>query len=211
MSGLETPKANDWSFLVALRPLQEMRRSDQLKLRRIRNQPGVRKNMYCSDEISEAEHLAWLGRDDDSTKFFGVFSRDELIGGVSLNVINQANKRADWAFYLSESRQGSGLGLMLEFLFLDYAFGEAGLEKLNCEVLDFNAPVIRFHEKFGFVREGVRRRHIERGGETFDAVLLGITKQEWLDRRPTMELKVEWVWRTRWGGPDPAECGDVFA
>jgi UDP-4-amino-4,6-dideoxy-N-acetyl-beta-L-altrosamine N-acetyltransferase len=174
---------------LELRPLHELPRDEQRKILAIRNQAGVRKNMYTSHEIGEAEHFAWIDRlaDDEHTRFFAVYSDGALIGGISLNAINRANKRADWAFYLDEAAQGKGLGSALEFKFLDHAFGPEGLEKLNCEVLDFNQAVIRLHKKFGFQEEGIRRRHIERDGECFDAIFLGILKPEWLARRAELE------------------------
>lgn len=38
----------------------------------------------------------------------------------------------------------------MEYLALEYAFKDMGLHKLFCEVLAFNAPVIKLHQKFGF-------------------------------------------------------------
>lgn len=164
---------------LELRPIDQLTSSQQMKILAMRNQPEVRRNMYTSHVISEKEHARWMkGIDSDDTReFFGVFLEDDLIGAVSLNEISPENHRADWAFYLDAERQGGGIGSALEFKFLEYAFER--LEKLNCEVLAFNQPVIGLHKKFGFKEEGVRRRHIERGEECHDAVLLGITADEW--------------------------------
>lgn len=176
-------------FKIDLRPIGELPTDEQAKIVSIRNQPGVRKNMYNSYVISKEEHLAWLQRMSHAqdSRFFAVYFNNTLIGGVSLNAINRANRRADWAFYLDEATHGKGIGPALEFAFLDYAFATEGLAKLNCEVLSSNEAVVRLHKKFGFVQEGVRRRHIQRDGETFDVILLGITREEWEARRA--ELK----------------------
>lgn len=162
--------------------------STQEKVRLLRNQKDVRKHMYTSHEISEVEHNNWLSSLNENLKqdVFVVMLGDEPAGVVSLNAINTANKTADWAFYIDGRLQGQGMGGLIEFKFLDYAFNDAGLEKLNCEVLETNAPVIKMHQKFGFTVEGVRRKNIVKGGVRLDVMLLGITREEWAVQRPKM-------------------------
>jgi acyl dehydratase len=76
----------------------------------------------------------------------------------------------------------------MEVLALDYAFGELGLEKLNCEVLSFNMPVVEFHRKYGFRIEGIFRAHYERDGERFDIYRLAQFRKSWLEWvRPTLQ------------------------
>lgn len=154
---------------------------DALKVLSIRNEPGVRNNMYTNHVISEAEHFAWIERLKHSTdtKFFAVVKDHEIVGGASISGINHLHKRADWAFYLSESVQGKGVGSALETMFVTMAFDDFAIEKLNCEVISFNDKVIKLHRKFGFAIEGARRNHVIRDGGSFDAILLGITKGEW--------------------------------
>lgn len=170
---------------LRLEPIGNLSRYDQLEILRIRNQTGVRNNMYTNHIIGEAEHLAWIERLEFviHTRFFAVFTENTIIGGVSLNSISAENRRADWAFYLDETTRGKGLGSALEFKFLDYAFSDCGFQKLNCEVLEFNKPVFALHKRFGFVEEGFRRNHILRDGEAWGAHFLGITKDEWGERR----------------------------
>jgi hypothetical protein len=43
------------------------------------------------------------------------------------------------------------------------------------------------HQKFGFEIEGVRRQNVVKDGVRVDVVLLGITKEEWLNRRPALQ------------------------
>lgn len=199
--------------MLELRPILDIPPGEQARILWMRNQEPVRRNMYSDHIITEDEHQAWLEqlRTSDDTKFFAVYVDGFLGGGVSLNAINRTHKRADWAFYLGATIQGSGMGSALEFKFLDYAFNDEGLEKLNCEVLAFNAAVVRLHKKFGFVEEGVRRNHILRDGEPVDAVLLGITKEEWAARRPNLEKVIMRNWTHPFRRLDPAEVGNVFA
>ncbi|MGI4836741.1 MAG: UDP-4-amino-4,6-dideoxy-N-acetyl-beta-L-altrosamine N-acetyltransferase [Janthinobacterium lividum] len=170
-------------------PLLDADADVQARVRQLRNQPDVRRYMYTSHEIGEVEHQAWLDslRGNARQSVFVVMLDEQPIGIVSLNAISATQKTADWAFYLDPQVQGKGFGSLVEFWLLDHAFDDAGLEKLNCEVLHSNTAVIGMHEKFGFVREGVRRQNILKDGKRLDVVMLGITRDEWQARRPSLE------------------------
>jgi UDP-4-amino-4,6-dideoxy-N-acetyl-beta-L-altrosamine N-acetyltransferase len=154
---------------------------DVMSVLKIRNEPAIRNNMYTDHVIQPDEHLGWIRylKTSRDAIFFAVRYEGQIVGGVGLSSINTLHKRADWAFYLSEKCQGMGLGSALEKQFLDMAFSEYDLEKINCEVISFNKKVVDMHKRFGFVVEGTRRNHVVRDGDKYDVILLGITKDEW--------------------------------
>ena len=174
-------------------PILKLPADQQAHVRQLRNQPHVRKFMYTDHEISEAEHLSWLEtlRASSRQQVFVVLIEGAAAGVVSLSAINTTHRTADWAFYLDTTLQGKGFGSQVELWMLDHAFGAAALEKLNCEVLEINPAVIKMHQKFGFVIEGVRRENINRDGKRVSVVLLGITKSEWQTQRPKVLAAVE--------------------
>jgi UDP-4-amino-4,6-dideoxy-N-acetyl-beta-L-altrosamine N-acetyltransferase len=174
-------------------PILDLPADQQARVRHLRNQPEVRKFMYTDHEISEPEHAKWIKGLNGSTrqKVFVILMDGSPAGVVSLSAINREHGTADWAFYLDTTLQGKGLGSQVEFWMLDYAFGAAGLEKLNCEVLEINPAVIKMHQKFGFSIEGIRRENILRNGKRIGVVLLGITKSAWQARRPSLVPVVE--------------------
>ncbi len=164
---------------------------NQEKIRTIRNEEQVRKWMYTDHEISAEEHQKWLNRLETDTKniVFVVFNEeDEPLGVVSINSIDQNNKKADWAYYLTATAR-SGIGAVLEFNILNYIFSVLGLEKLNCEVIENNEAVVRLHEKFGFKREGFREENIIKNGERLGVHYLGLTKGNWLSIREVVSSK----------------------
>jgi len=169
-------------------PLINASQATQAQVRKLRNQPEVRKYMYTSHEIGEDEHNHWIASLAGNTRqsVFVAMNQGHLAGVVLLSAINVAQKTADWAFYLDVAQQGKGIGSLVEFWMLDHAFNEGGLEKLNCEVLETNPSVIKMHQKFGFSIEGIRRKNILKDGCRVDVVLLGITKDEWTAQRPNM-------------------------
>lgn len=69
----------------------------------------------------------------------------------------------------------------LELLFCFY-FSELGYQKVDTWVLAFNEASLRFHEAFGFVVEGRRRRAVFTKGEYHDFVLVGMTREEFVER-----------------------------
>lgn len=174
-------------------PLTDASPAIQAHVRTLRNQQDVRKFMYTSHEITEQEHANWLAslQGNPRQQVFVVIKDEQAVGVVSLNAINVLHKTADWAFYLDVGLQGKGLGSLVEFWMLDYAFDVAGLEKLNCEVLAMNAAVVKMHQKFGFEVEGVRRQNVVKDGVRVDVVLLGITKAEWQNKRPALAPVIE--------------------
>jgi UDP-4-amino-4,6-dideoxy-N-acetyl-beta-L-altrosamine N-acetyltransferase len=144
--------------------------------------------MYNDHLISEAEHAAWLERlrGSDRNRVYVIFRQGAPLGVVSLANIETRHGRADWAFYLIREARGGGIGPRVELWLLRHVFDEMGLEKLNSEVLETNAGVIRLHEKFGFMREGVRRLNIVKDGERVDVCLLGMSRSEWLNPPDTV-------------------------
>lgn len=177
---------------IAFKPFRDLSPKESEQVLAIRNDPEVRNNMYTDHEIGLAEHDRWMertiGRDD--VDMSAVVFEGRIAGAVGLTAIAPAHGRAEWAFYLAREVHGKGLGSALEFKFLNWAFAERRLHKLNCEVLSFNTAVIALHKKFGFREEGVRRDHICRDDEWIDTVLLGMTETEWSDQSAILRQRL---------------------
>ena len=106
--------------------------------------------------------------------------------------LNPVNKSATWAFYSSDVTR-RGVGTYMELAALDYAFLTLELNRLECEVLDFNEAVMKFHRKFGFSLEGTKRQAYFRDGVFYDIYSLSILKSDWLrsqDKSITAPKKV---------------------
>lgn len=162
-----------------------LRRSLQKEILKIRNQKEIRKNLYTTHLIKENEHFLWLKNLKKNKKnlFFAIEFDNEIIGTLGLTDIDFVNKKASWQFHISKKKSNRGLGTLVEFKLLDFCFKKKNLNKLNCEVLEFNIPVIKLHTKFGFRKEGLRREHIIRKKKKYGVFLLGITKKEWVLKR----------------------------
>ncbi|HDI3293788.1 TPA: UDP-4-amino-4,6-dideoxy-N-acetyl-beta-L-altrosamine N-acetyltransferase [Vibrio cholerae] len=161
-----------------------------------RNAASVRENMYTTHEISQSEHLAWWERtkSSDRQRYFMYEFQDNPLGIVGFTDLDQGNRNSFWAFYASPTAP-KGTGSRMEILALDYAFNDLGLHKLCCEVLAFNAPVIKLHEKFGFKVEGILRDQYRREGSFIDIYRLGMLASEWAEARNAMISKLSRIFK----------------
>lgn len=162
----------------------------QQEVRNWRNQNEIRKNMYSDHIISSDEHNQWLtSLHDASTNHVYIAFNDNIpIGLVSINNYKPLWSTADWAFYLNpDYLSHKGLGAALEYHFLNFIFNKFELTKLNCEVLEINPLVVKLHQKFGFIIEGIKRKNIIKDNKRIDVVLLGILYEEWIAKRPFLE------------------------
>ncbi|WP_288776179.1 UDP-4-amino-4,6-dideoxy-N-acetyl-beta-L-altrosamine N-acetyltransferase [uncultured Psychrobacter sp.] len=183
-----------------IRPIQ---RSDAELILEWRNTDAVRLNMYNHEVIDIESHLRWFDSilKDNSCQYF-IYERDEQPYGVlSFSEIDMKNKRAFWAFYSGDTSV-RGVGSEMERLALDYAFNTLGLNKLCCEVLEFNTSVIDFHRKFGFKIEGVKRQDYLRDEKFYDIYQLAIFKKDYLKTQQTkpVELEKSYKWSFKFKG-----------
>lgn len=156
-----------------------------------RNAPNVRANMYTRHEISWDEHLAWWSRvqQRDDQKYYMYESDGIPLGIVGFVGIDRASENSSWAFYASPEAP-KGTGSKMEYLALECAFNQLGLHKLHCEVLAFNAPVIKLHQKFGFSVEGILREHHKINQDFVDIYRLGLLATEWAEKSSEMLNKL---------------------
>ncbi len=174
--------------LGRLRPIED----SELKLMLSwRNAPTVRANMYTQHEISEQEHLTWWARtaQREDQAYFMYENDDQALGIVGVSAIDHSHGHCSWAFY-ADPNAPRGTGSKMEFLALEYVFGTLKLHKLVCEVLAFNTPVIKLHQKFGFVVEGIFRQQYRSADDYIDIYRLGLLQSEWESKRSEMLKKL---------------------
>jgi len=162
-----------------------------------RNAEAVRKNMYTNHLISVEEHRNWWERERVNERTRVLICQLDLIdvGVVTFTNYSGVGGVASWAFYSSGQR---GVGAAMERAAMDYAFDILEVRKLECEVLDFNSAVIKFHLKHGFCEEGVFRDAYLREGKLYDIHRLAIRAEDWtkivrpaLDKRANSESTQE--------------------
>ncbi len=78
----------------------------------------------------------------------------------------------------------------MEYIAIQYIFENINIQKICCEVFNFNTATIKLHKKFGFREEGYFYNHILKNGNYEDIVFLSLFKVEWSDLNKKIEKKL---------------------
>jgi RimJ/RimL family protein N-acetyltransferase len=123
----------------------------------------------------ERRYIRALKRHPDAAVYV---AEDEgaIVGRLSVaRDPHQASRHvADLGIMVAMSHRGQGIGRAM----LDQAVAwarDVGVSKIELHVFPWNEPAIRLYEKYGFEREGLRKRHYRRGNEYVDAILMAYT------------------------------------
>lgn len=118
----------------------------------------------------------------DASYVFMVAERETpstFIGKIALSgVMRGAMHGAYLGYWIAESVQGRGLATEAVRATLDFAFGAAGLHRVQAAIMPRNARSLRVVEKLGFRREGYAERYLQIAGNWEDHVLFAKTREE---------------------------------
>lgn len=167
---------------------------DHLEMvRNWRNSLYVSASMYSDNEITEEQQQKWFLKinDDTTCKYWVVNFKGIPVGLAYLTDLNQSFDSCYMGFYLKDSSvSGTSIAAKLEFNLLEYVFTVLKLNKLRCEVFEFNKQVISMHEKFGFRREAFYREHCKKNGKYENVVGLAMLSNEWKVIASTLGTKI---------------------
>ncbi len=103
-----------------------------------------------------------------------------IIGRISLNaLVRGAFHNTYLGYWIDVNRQGQGLMTEGIRLALGFAFGAAGLHRVQAAIMPRNQASLRVVEKVGFRREGFAQRYLQIAGKWEDHLLFAITQEEW--------------------------------
>lgn len=144
-----------------------------------RNSKVVRRYMFNRHEIQPDEHEKWFASASrDETKVLLLFECNGLPQGfMGFNNVVKSGV-AEWGFYLAPEA-GHGMGHNLGRVALNFAFNELNLHKVYGNVIADNGRSIRFHNRLGFLQEGILREHYFDGDCHRDVVCFGMLCNEW--------------------------------
>jgi RimJ/RimL family protein N-acetyltransferase len=112
---------------------------------------------------------------------------DRVIGSIDLGGINWTARDAWIGIGIGEREYwGKGYGTDAMNLFLDFAFGSLNLNRISLNVFEYNQRAYKSYLKAGFQEEGRMRQWMQRGGERYDLVFMGILREEWEARQQLM-------------------------
>ncbi len=140
----------------------------------------------AAHQMSGKKITEWIERDqekDPPAEFlFGIRTLDEdrLVGFIDLEGSMFPNGDAFVGIGVGErTLWGKGFGTDAMQVILRYAFRELNLRRVSLNTFEYNPRAIRSYEKAGFVHEGRARGFLNREGQRWDLVYMGILREEW--------------------------------
>jgi UDP-4-amino-4,6-dideoxy-N-acetyl-beta-L-altrosamine N-acetyltransferase len=148
--------------------------------------------MYTQHKITYDEHLAWWKKTStsDSDHYLMYEFDGTPLGIVAFTSLNLIQGSSSWAFYAAPNAP-AGTGSRMEYLALEYAFNILKIENLNCEVLSFNAQVVKLHQKFGFSTVKTAKGIHAYDGAVSDVKKMLITAEKWCEMQPLVLKRLE--------------------
>ena len=105
---------------------------------------------------------------------------DRLIGKAAVQWIEWSNGNG-WIHMGigSPDDRRKGYGSQAMRMLLRFGFGELNLFRLSARIPEYNTAALSLFSKFGFVEEVRRRKAIQRDGQRWDLIAVGLLKDEW--------------------------------
>ncbi len=98
---------------------------------------------------------------------------ETILGGASLHHFDPMRDAVEVGYWLFASARGRGIATRSVRALVEHAFAH-GIYRVEAHVRVGNERSENVLARLGFVREGVKRRHLRHGGERVDATLFSL-------------------------------------
>ncbi|SFA53513.1 ribosomal-protein-serine acetyltransferase [Parageobacillus thermantarcticus] len=109
----------------------------------------------------------------------GIWHKGQLAGVIGIHYIDHANKKTSIGYWLGEQFQGIGLMTKACKAFVDYAFHELKLHRVEIRCAVENKKSRAIPERLGFTNEGTIREAEWLYDHFVDHVVYGMLAREW--------------------------------
>lgn len=134
-------------------------------------------------DLDQEAVRAWYSRRNDKKNRLDLAiyipETDQYVGEVVFNEYDARNKSVNYRIAIGQGGRNRGYGTEATKLMVDYGFEQLGLNRIELEVLDFNARARHVYTSCGFVAEGRRRQAYLLDGQYHDAVLKSVLRSDW--------------------------------
>lgn len=129
-----------------------------------------------------AEREAAREPDGDNFRFVIENEHGEVVGDLSTHDCDPRVGAFSYGISIRPDQRGKGYASEAIPLMLRYYFLEKRYQKTTVTIFSFNEPSARLHERLGFVLEGRLRRVAYTAGAHHDALIYGMTAEEFTER-----------------------------
>ncbi|MBS1189580.1 MAG: Protein N-acetyltransferase, RimJ/RimL family [Rhodocyclaceae bacterium] len=170
--------------VVTLRAIEE---SDLPKLHEWSNSPSLWAMLggwhFPTSMASTRQWFDGLAADQLNQRFAIDAPDMGLVGTANLVEIDWKNNHAFHGMMLgAPSTRGKGIGVDTVMAIMRYAFDELHLERLDGSMIEYNEPSLAMYcKKCNWQIEGRQRNWYFRKGRYWDRIIVGITRQDYLE------------------------------
>jgi RimJ/RimL family protein N-acetyltransferase len=98
----------------------------------------------------------------------------------------------DFGHYLVDEKYlNSGLGTVLEYVVLNFAFDKVNAIKVLSKVLAYNKKVIGLHSKFGFVLDMIKKDYVKIDEDYYDVHFQSMDRMRWEQNKAKIERAIK--------------------
>jgi ribosomal-protein-alanine N-acetyltransferase len=117
-------------------------------------------------------------------------SSGQIVGGVSLFAFDWDRSKAEIGYWVTPSAWGQGFAPEAVHLLARVAFRDLKLHRIAAGTFEFNSASGRVLLKTGFVREGLARRDVRKGGRWHNTVMYGLLPSDLRRPKPPRARRV---------------------
>jgi ribosomal-protein-serine acetyltransferase len=160
------------------------------------NRPHMREWMNWLDDFKTVEDsrnfiLASLSQFSTSTGIkAAIMVNGKIVGSIAYQEIDWTNSIAILGAWISESYEGKGLATRATVAFIDYAFDELKLNRVEIRSAFYNERSRAVPKRLGFTEEGVLRQSMWLYDHFVDEVVYSMLAYEWQTKKSQPQLKL---------------------
>jgi ribosomal-protein-serine acetyltransferase len=109
----------------------------------------------------------------------GIWEREQVIGAISYDFIDRANRVARIGYWLASDSQGKGVMTKACRAMVDHAFNELGLNRVEIRCATGNARSRAIPQRLGFKQEGIQRQVEWLYDHFVDLVVYAMLADDW--------------------------------
>jgi ribosomal-protein-serine acetyltransferase len=108
----------------------------------------------------------------------GIFYKGELAGMIAFPDIDWQGKNTSFGYWLSPDYEGKGIIIRSVKSFINIAFNELELNRIEISCAESNVKSRALPEKLGFIQEGILRDHYFINGNVHNLVIYSLLKRD---------------------------------
>ena len=110
----------------------------------------------------------------------GIWNKGKIAGSIGYLYVDWNNKKTEIGYWLGKDFEGYGLATNACKLFIQHAFNDLLLNRVEINVATNNIKSKAIPERLGFKEEGIIRNYEIINGVYIDRIVFGLLKDEWI-------------------------------